>query len=46
VWRARLDDLVQAVTFTDRIVLKAAARRDNKRERSQLAALRAARRSP
>jgi N-acetylglucosaminyl-diphospho-decaprenol L-rhamnosyltransferase len=46
VWRARLDDLVQAVTFADRIVLKAAARRDNKRERSQLGALRAARRSP
>jgi len=44
--RARFDDLVQAVTFADRIVLKAIARRDNTRERSQLAALRAARRSP
>jgi N-acetylglucosaminyl-diphospho-decaprenol L-rhamnosyltransferase len=43
--RARLDDFVQAVTFADRIVLKAVARRDNARERSQLAALRAARRS-
>ncbi len=44
--RARFDDLVQAVTFADRIVLKALARRDNTRERRQLAALRAARRSP
>ncbi len=43
--RARFDDLIQAITFADRIVLKAVARRDNKRERSQLAALRAARRS-
>ena len=44
--RARLDDLVQAVTFADRIVIKALARRDTTRERRQLAALRAARRSP
>ena len=44
--RARLDDVIQAVTFADRIVLKAAVRRDNTRERSQLAALRAARRAP
>ena len=44
--RARLDDLVQAVTFADRIVIKALARRDTSRERRQLAALRAARRSP
>ena len=44
--RARLDDVVQAVTFADRIVLKGLARRDNSRERRQLAALRAARRSP
>ena len=43
--RARIDDLVQAVTFADRIVLKGIARRDNTRERRQLAALRAARRS-
>jgi GT2 family glycosyltransferase len=43
--RARLDDLVQAVTFADRIVLKTIARRDTARERRQLAAVRAARRS-
>jgi hypothetical protein len=43
--RARIDDIVQAVTFADRIVLKAIARQDNTRERRQLAALRAARRS-
>ena len=43
--RARLDDLVQAVTFADRIALKTIARRDTARERRQLAALRAARRS-
>ncbi len=43
--RARIDDTVQTVTLLDRIVLKALARRDNTRERRQLAALRAARRS-
>ena len=43
--RARIDDAVQTVTLLDRIVLKALARRDNTRERHQLAALRAARRS-
>ncbi len=43
--RARLDDAVQAVTFADRIALKMLARRDTTRERRQLAALRAARRS-
>jgi len=42
--RARIDDLVQAVTFADRIVLKAVTGRDTARERRQLAALRAARR--
>jgi GT2 family glycosyltransferase/glycosyltransferase involved in cell wall biosynthesis len=44
--RARLDDILQALTFADRIALKALARRDTTRERRQLAALRAARRSP
>ncbi len=43
--RARLDDAVQAVTFADRILLKTIARRDTTRERRQLAALRATRRS-
>ena len=43
--RARIDDLIQAVTFADRIALKTLARRDTTRERRQLAALRAARRS-
>ena len=43
--RARLDDAVQAVTFADRIALKALIRRDTTRERRQLAALRATRRS-
>lgn len=43
--RTRLDDLVQAVTFANRIALKTLARRDTARERRQLAALRAASRS-
>jgi glycosyltransferase involved in cell wall biosynthesis/GT2 family glycosyltransferase len=43
--RARLDDAVQAITFADRIALKTLARRDTARERRQLAALRATRRS-
>lgn len=43
--RVRLDDAVQAITFADRIVLKTLAGRDTTRERRQLAALRAARRS-
>ena len=43
--RARIDDLVQALTFTDRILLKTLAGRDTARERRQLAALRAARRA-
>lgn len=41
--RARLDDLQQALTFYDRIALKALLRRPAERERSQLAALRRAR---
>jgi len=44
--RRRIDDLLQAVTFADRIVLKTLAGRSTARERRQLAALRAARRSP
>lgn len=43
--RARIDDLIQAVTFADRIMLKGVTGRDTTRERRQLAALRAARRS-
>jgi glycosyltransferase involved in cell wall biosynthesis/GT2 family glycosyltransferase len=43
--RTRIDDLIQAVTFADRIALKTLARRDTRREQRQLAALRAARRS-
>lgn len=43
--RARLDDLQQAVTFADRIALKALARRPAERERRQLEALRRARSS-
>ena len=43
--RARIDYAVQAVTFANRIALKTLARRDTARERRQLAALRAARRS-
>jgi GT2 family glycosyltransferase len=42
--RVRLDDLLQAVTFADRLVLKTLAGRDTARERRLLAALRAARR--
>ena len=42
--RVRIDDIIQAVTFADRIALKTLARRDTARERRQLAALRAARR--
>ena len=38
--RARLDSLLQATTFADRIALKTLARRDTKRERAQLKALR------
>ena len=45
-WRLRLDDALQALTFADRILLKTLARRDASRERRQLAALRAVRRSP
>jgi GT2 family glycosyltransferase len=41
--RAALDDLLQAVTFADRIALKRLARRDTTREREQLKALRRAR---
>jgi len=41
---ARLDDLLQLVTFADRAALKALARRSSGRERRQIAALRAARR--
>jgi GT2 family glycosyltransferase len=37
--RARLDDLLQAATFADRIVLKTLARRDSTRERKQLRAV-------
>jgi GT2 family glycosyltransferase/glycosyltransferase involved in cell wall biosynthesis len=40
------DDLAQAATFCSRIALKQALRRPAERERLQLAALRAARRSP
>ena len=43
--RARIDGFIQAVTFADRIMLKGVTGRDTKRERRQLAALRAARRS-
>ena len=42
--RAGIDDIIQAVTFANRIALKTLARRDTARERRQLAALRAARR--
>lgn len=38
--RARLDDLLQATTFANRIVLKTLTRRDTRRERAQLRALR------
>jgi N-acetylglucosaminyl-diphospho-decaprenol L-rhamnosyltransferase len=41
--RARLDRLLQATTFADRIALKTLARRDAQRERAQLNALRRAR---
>ncbi len=41
--RARRDDLLQAVTFANRIALKTLARRDTSRERAQLRALRKAR---
>jgi GT2 family glycosyltransferase len=44
--RRQLDDAIQLVTFTDRIALKALARRPHGRERAQLAALRRARRQP
>jgi N-acetylglucosaminyl-diphospho-decaprenol L-rhamnosyltransferase len=42
--RARLDDLLQAATFADRIALKTLGRRDSAREREQLRAVRQARR--
>ncbi len=42
--RAAADDLLQAITFADRALLKLAARRDATRERQQLRALHAARR--
>jgi GT2 family glycosyltransferase len=41
--RARLDHLLQATTFADRIALKTLTRRDTQRERTQLKALRKAR---
>ena len=37
--RARVDDLLQALTFADRLVLKRLARRPAERERRQLSAL-------
>jgi GT2 family glycosyltransferase/glycosyltransferase involved in cell wall biosynthesis len=40
--RALLDDLLQALTFADRIALKRLARRDAQRERAQLRAVRSA----
>lgn len=43
--RAALDDWIQIVTFADRIALRTALGRDATRERAQLAALRAVRRS-
>ena len=43
---ARLDDLVQLLTFADRAALKALTRRSPARERRQLAALRGVRRRP
>jgi N-acetylglucosaminyl-diphospho-decaprenol L-rhamnosyltransferase len=43
--RARLDDLLQATTFADRIALKTLTRRSTEREREQLRALRRSRRS-
>jgi N-acetylglucosaminyl-diphospho-decaprenol L-rhamnosyltransferase len=42
--RARLDDLLQALTFADRLLLKRLARRPAERERRQLSALLRARR--
>jgi N-acetylglucosaminyl-diphospho-decaprenol L-rhamnosyltransferase len=42
--RARLDDLLQALTFANRLVLKRLARRPSARERRQLGALLRARR--
>lgn len=42
--RGALDDLLQGLTFADRIALKALSGRDTARERRQLAALRHARR--
>ncbi len=44
--RATLDDALQAATFASRIAVKSALRRPAQRERAQLRALRAARRSP
>jgi GT2 family glycosyltransferase/glycosyltransferase involved in cell wall biosynthesis len=41
---ARLDDVLQLVTFADRVALKALAGRPTQRERRQIAALRRARR--
>src|SRR5205085_179878 len=41
--RARRDDLLQAITFVNRIVLKTLTGRSPKREREQLRALRASR---
>jgi GT2 family glycosyltransferase len=43
--RAGLDDMLQAATFADRVLLKSLARRDAGRERAQLRALRRARRA-
>jgi GT2 family glycosyltransferase len=43
--RARVDDLLQLLTFADRLALKTLLRRPRERERHQLRALRAARRA-
>jgi N-acetylglucosaminyl-diphospho-decaprenol L-rhamnosyltransferase len=42
--RAQLDDALQLTTFANRVLIKALARRDNRRERAQLGALLRARR--
>jgi GT2 family glycosyltransferase len=39
-WKAKLDDLLQATTFADRIAIKTVTRRETGRERRQLRALR------
>jgi hypothetical protein len=45
-WIAALDDLGQALTFCTRFLARRLLRRDASRQRSQLRALRVARRSP